>query len=248
MGSRRGGDGDGTQPPDGGLPDLPPEWGVVVIPDDLHELDRESSELRRERRRIARRNRWRRRFGLPPIDPDADAPPIGAPLLVMSITIIAAVTSLLAITLSTRPVSTPAPARTAAAASTTAHQMINLSLGQADGRLVALHDTEPAVILLLDGCQCDQLIRDTARLAPTKVTVLVVDRRVPTIPAGVHVTALADPEQALLATYGGGADQNATPSGIPAAVLVDARGTIMRSVRPATKATDFETDLVRLGS
>ena len=44
MGSLRGGDGDGRPPPDnGGLPDLPPEWGTVVVPDDLAELEREAA-------------------------------------------------------------------------------------------------------------------------------------------------------------------------------------------------------------
>src|SRR6185312_13301175 len=104
MGSLRGEDGDGRKPPNnGGLPDLPPEWGVVVIPDDPAELDRESADLRRERRRVARRARWRRRFGLPPrTDVDGDTAPIGTPLLIMAIAIVAALTSLFAITLSTR--------------------------------------------------------------------------------------------------------------------------------------------------
>src|SRR3954463_12808252 len=49
MGTRRDGNGNGW-PPDG-LPDLPPEWGTVIIPDDLSELAEESSRVRRELRR-----------------------------------------------------------------------------------------------------------------------------------------------------------------------------------------------------
>ncbi len=248
MGSRRGGDGDGMPPRDGGLPDLPPEWGVVVIPDDLHELERESTVLRRERRRLVRRNRWRRRFGLPPIDPDADTPPIGAPLLIMAITIVAAITSLLAITLSTRPAPNALTPGSAAGASTTSHRMIDLALTDQFGDTIRLNQSFPAIILLLDGCQCEQLIRDTVQHAPAKVSVLIVDRVAPAIPAGLHATALADPEQALLATYAGGPDQNASPAGVAAVVLVDTHGTVTRAIKPVSRIADFQADLGHLVS
>ncbi len=65
MGTLRGDNGGGRPPDGGGLPDLPPEWGTVVIPDDLTELDDEAAVIRRDFRRQARRNRWRRRFGRP---------------------------------------------------------------------------------------------------------------------------------------------------------------------------------------
>jgi hypothetical protein len=247
MGLRRGESGDG-RPPDDGLPDLPPEWGVVVVPDDLTELDRETSELRRQRRRVIRRNRWRRRLGLTPLDPDADMAPIGAPLFIMSITIIAALASLLAITLSSRPVQrTTTPPHEPVAAVTT-HQMINLSLPDTNGRLVPIRSSLPAVILLLDGCQCDQLIRDTAKFAPTKVTLLLVDRNAPIIPGGIHATALIDSEQALLATYGNGPDRRATPAGVAAALLVNVDGVVVRTVLPATSVSDFQADLVSLAN
>jgi hypothetical protein len=245
MGSRRGGSGDGL-PPDDGLPDLPPEWGVVVIPDDLTELDRESAELRRQHRRVTRRNRWRRRLGLAPLDPNADMAPIGAPLFIMSITIIAALASLLAITLSSRPVQkTTTPPHEPVAAVTT-HQMIDLALPDANGRSVHIRATLPALILLLDGCQCDQLIRDSVKVAPTKVTLLLVDRVAPSIPPGVHATALSDPEQALLATYGNGPDRRATPTGVVTALLVGLDGVVVRTVNPATSVSDFQADLVKL--
>lgn len=245
MASGRSGNGGGL-PPDDGLPDLPPEWGVVVIPDDLTELDRETVELRRERRRLARRNRWRGRFGLAPVDPTADAPPVGAPLLIMSIAIIAALTSLFAITLSTRSTTVPPTPKATPVAPATAQQMIDLALLDAAGQQVRLRDTLPAVILLLDGCRCDQLIEDTARLAPTKVTLLIVDRVAPIIPIGVNATALADPEQALLATYADGPDRGATPAGTAAAVLVGADGTVTLTAYPATKIADFSAQLAQL--
>jgi hypothetical protein len=100
MGTRSGGNG-GGQPPDG-LPDLPPEWGIVVIPDDPSELAQESARVRRELRRDARQRRWRRRLHLPPpkakpATDDEDAPTLGVPLLVISIAVIATLVSLFAV-------------------------------------------------------------------------------------------------------------------------------------------------------
>lgn len=245
MGSLRGDNGGEEQSPGGGgLPDLPPEWGVVVIPDDLTELDRESAELRREQRRKARRNRWRKRFGLGAA-PDGDAPPVGAPLLIMSIAIIAALTSLFAITLSTRATTIPEVKSTPAPATTP--QMIDLSLPDAQNHEVNIKQTLPAVILLLDGCTCTQLITDTVHAAPPNVTVLVVDRTAPILPTAVRATALADPEQALLATYAGGPDRAAVPAGIPTAVLVDSNGTVRATVSPATTLASFQAHLNEIG-
>lgn len=49
-----------------GLPDLPPEWGRVVVPDDASALAEEAAQLRRELRRRSSATRWRRRLGLTP--------------------------------------------------------------------------------------------------------------------------------------------------------------------------------------
>ena len=42
------------------LPDLPEEWGVIVIPDDLSELSDEVDAVRAELRMAAKPTRWRR--------------------------------------------------------------------------------------------------------------------------------------------------------------------------------------------
>ena len=68
MGTPRGGNGD-EQPPGGGGPfdgvsGLPPEWGPVIIPDDVSALSDESDAIRKQFRRDARRYRWRRRLRL----------------------------------------------------------------------------------------------------------------------------------------------------------------------------------------
>ncbi len=245
MGSLRGEDGDGRPPPDnGGLPDLPPEWGVVVVPDDLAELEREAADLRRESRRLARRNRWRRRFGLSP-KASSDSPPVGIPLLIMCIAIVAALTSLFAITFTTRTGPDVSPSSPVAAPAATA-QMVDLTLTGAGGKSVHLRQSLPAVILLLDGCSCAELIQQTAAAAPVKVKVFVVDKTVPYIPATIRATALADPNQALLAIYGSGADRATTPAAIPTALLIDHTGRVTASVSPASTVADFQTALTSL--
>jgi hypothetical protein len=246
MGSLRGEDGDGRQPPDnGGLPDLPPEWGVVVIPDDLQELENEAAEVRRQNRRSARRQRWRRRFRLAPKS-DGDSPPVGIPLLIMCIAIVAALTSLFAITFTTR--STPGPTASATAPAPAAtEQMIDLALTDVNGKPVRLREELPAVLLLLDGCPCNDLIAQTAIAAPAKVTVLVVDKTAPFIPSNVHATALGDPEQALLATYADGPDRNPTQAGVATAVLVDSHGLVTATISPAQSLTaSFQAQLAAL--
>jgi hypothetical protein len=247
MGSLRGEDGDGRPPPDkGGLPDLPPEWGVVVVPYDLAELDREAAEFRRDARRKARRARWRRRFGLAPRS-DGDAPPVGIPLLIMCIAIIAALTSLFAITFTTKPGPDPASTPTAAAP-TAAEPMVDLALDGTDGKAVRLREKLPAVILLLDGCSCSSLIQATAAATPAKVTVIVVDKAVPFVPAGARALALADPEQALLAIYADGPDRDGAPASVPTALLIDDKGTVTNTISPALSVSDFQTQLAKLAS
>jgi hypothetical protein len=240
---------EGEQPSDnGGLPDLPPEWGVVLIPDDLSELDRETSALRREQRRSARRTKWRRRFGLPAKSGNDDEnPPVGTPLLIMAIAIVAALTSLFAITLSTRTNSTTTTSSQGPGAPVVTPTMIDLSLNEADGTSVNLQKSKPAVILILDGCTCDQLIRDTVASAPAKVHVLVVDRKAPTVAASINAVSLADPQQALRATYGPGPDRNATPSADVTALLVDSAGTVVNAVKHADDINTFKEALSTLG-
>ena len=106
MGTLRGDNG-GERPPDGGgVPDLPPEWGVIVIPDDAAELDDEAATLRRDWRRAARINRWRQRLGLAPvrIGSRRNGNSLALPLLIMSIAIVATLTSLFALVWPNHPV------------------------------------------------------------------------------------------------------------------------------------------------
>ncbi|MFC7756934.1 hypothetical protein ACFQY4_01635 [Catellatospora bangladeshensis] len=99
-----------------GLPDLPPEWGEVVIPDDPAELAEEAervrAELRREAkavRRAARRAKWRRRLRLPERIDDPDQPSLVLPLVVLGIAVVITLLSLLLIAWPSLTRTTPTP-------------------------------------------------------------------------------------------------------------------------------------------
>lgn len=105
-----------------GLPDLPPEWGEVVIPDDPAELDEEAAIVRRELRRAARRARraqrlrvWRRRLHLPEQLDDPDEPSAVLPLIVLAVAVLITLIGLIAVTWSgvmhprQSPTPTPVP-------------------------------------------------------------------------------------------------------------------------------------------
>lgn len=88
--------------PPNGLPDLPPEWGKVQIPDDAAELDADAENIRRElrkeakgNRRKARRTRWRRRLHLPSRLDDPQQPSMLLPLLILGIALIITLISLI---------------------------------------------------------------------------------------------------------------------------------------------------------
>lgn len=97
-----------------GLPDLPPEWGKVQIPDDAAELDPEAEIIRRELRheaKLARRKRsrarWRRRLHLPEHIDDPQQPSILLPLLIVGIALLITLISLIIVALPS--LTTPGP-------------------------------------------------------------------------------------------------------------------------------------------
>ncbi len=237
------GGGNGERPHDGqpeGLSGLPPEWGIIVVPDDPAELATEADEIRRELRHEARQRRWRRRLGLPgTLDPDQ--PSIGLPLLIMTIAIVATLTSLFAATwprqqhsppaAKGRPVATPVP---------------DVTLIDGAGQAVELRSVVPAVVVLVDGCACARLVADVAASARPGVAVLPVDSAVPetsgTAPAG-PVRPLADPNGELRRALG-----LPTPSGT-ASVALFARGGELVKLVPSVHAVDeFRTELAALGA
>ena len=99
-----------------GLPDLPPEWGEVLIPDDASELDEEAASVRRELRKETRRtrrrlwgDRWRRRLHLPQRIDDPEEPSLFLPMLVLGIALLITLLSLLMIAWPSLIKSTPGP-------------------------------------------------------------------------------------------------------------------------------------------
>jgi hypothetical protein len=233
MGTLRGDNG-GERPPDGGgLPDLPPEWGTIVIPDNAAALDHEAELVRKEMRRWARRNRWRRRFGLPPLTQtslDDDTPALGLPLLIMSIAIIATLTSLFAIAWPSRSGQTVGLPRTnPVTAAASAVSVPDLALHDSAGTTLRLRDALPAVVLLVDGCGCAELISDTAKAIDPRVTVLAVARTVPRLPnplpAGRQVRSASDEKGTLRSTYGG-----PPPSTGVTVLLVKANGEVVMAI------------------
>ena len=239
MGSQRGGNGGGPPPNGGGLPDLPPEWGVVIIPDDPAELAQEANQVRRELRWHSRAIRWRRRLHLPAHRPDG----LGLPLLIMAVAVVATLTSLFALAwpgAGSHPARS-APLRTASAAP----KVPDLTLVAPDGTSVHLRNSLPAVVLLADGCTCADLEVATARAAPATVTVLAVGRVAPALPSplptGLHIQSVADPDGTLRAEYGG-----SPAAGGVIAILVKSTGEVLRTATGVTKVDDYATDLARL--
>lgn len=232
---------DGGGPQDG-VPDLPPEWGRIIIPDDLSALADESAEVRRELRRRARRDTWRQRLG-------GRETTLRLPLLIMSLAILATLVSLAAMAWPGTP-RRPVIQRTAAAV-TPSTAVPALDLIDIDGSPVSLRGLLPAAILLTDGCACADLVADTAATAPHDVTVITVTRRTAPTPRAntppapesgdAPVRTLADPADELR-----GHLRLGPPTTTAAVVLVGGDGEILTTVRVATTVEDFRTDLIRL--
>lgn len=254
MGDSRPDNGAGWPPDDGagGLPELPPEWGTIVIPDDASELDDEADDIRRELRREARRRRLRTLLGRHRAD---DQPTLGIPLMIMGIAILTTMISLFVVTWGR--IGTPFPTATPSApdhtTSTTANPaasdsgsapdssstssprtgLAQLVLRDESGGPVRLGNLLPAVILLVDACRCPGLVLDVAARAPAGVRVIAVGRSAPTIPSRpANVTALADPDTALPAPDGAG------PAGA-ATLVVNHDGNVVVTLPLLTRASEL---------
>ena len=240
MGDLRPNNGGGMPPDDGGgaypgdLPDFPPEWGTIVIPDDAAELDEDAHALRRELRRDSRRGRLRSAFGL--ASADQDAPSLGVPVVIMAVAVITTLLSLFVVTWDHRRSAT-APVGPGTASATDV-PLVSVTLADAGGARVQLGDVLPAVLLLVQNCDCPELIEAIAAAAPAPITVIPVDRMAPCeVGAAPNVRCLADPDGALTSRYAGAEppsteaspDLSGSPPTSPSsptitAVLVDASG------------------------
>ncbi len=231
MGDLRPNNGGGMPPEDGSgahrgdLPDFPPEWGTIVIPDDAAELDDEAAALRRELRRETRRTRLRQAFGLAPAG--ADAPSLGVPVVIMAVAVITTLLSLFVVTWDHRPSATAPVAPDGASAPATNIPLVNVTLADAAGARVQLGNVLPAVLLLVSGCDCADLIKAIAAAAPPPITILPVAKAAPcAVGTAANVRCLADPDGTLTSRYPPASGSGGPSGGSPTtrAVLVDANG------------------------
>ena len=252
-------DNGGNWPPDGGspdgLPDLPDEWGVIVVPDDLSELSEEVSAVRAELQRSQHRTRWQRftdRPGMRVLRRIGSAS-LRAPVLIISMAILVTVASLFA-SAWPGPSRPPTTQRTATTTDEAGGVLPALELIGSDGRTMPLRAQLPAVVLLTDGCLCTDLIADTSAATPASITVVTVvsgaaagqtGAAPPTNAApatgGKAVRALRDPTGELRSGLNLGA-----PDGTAAALLVNRNGVVIRKVPRTVSIEDFRPDLARL--
>lgn len=228
-------DADGHGPSEG-LPDLPPEWGRVVIPDDASALAQEAAQVRRELREAARRAARARLSALK------------LPLLVLLVAIVTTLAGLAAVTWPRPPRSadrsTPAPEPPPAAL--TGRPLPALDLVDAGQSPVPLRGLAPAMIILVDACACVAEVTQAAAAAPPEVNVVTVtgERSVPTAPArGPGVRTLADPAGGLRSFL------HLPPHPDQAvAVLVDRAGVVVRVLPDLGPAETYRADLARLAA
>ncbi|GIF09102.1 hypothetical protein [Actinoplanes siamensis] len=174
----------GGWPPDGGssdeLPDLPEEWGVIVIPDDLSELADEVEAVRAELHLAPPPNRWQRFLRRPGMRRlrRAGALLLRAPVLIVSMAILVTVASLFA-SAWPGPVRQPAAQRTSGSTAAPVRTLPALELIGSEGQAVPITGHMPVVILLVDGCDCAGLIAETAAAVDAETTVLAVSRSAP---------------------------------------------------------------------
>jgi hypothetical protein len=250
-------DNGGEWSPDGGssddLPDLPEEWGVIVIPDDLSELSDEVEAIRAELRRAGQRTRWQRFAGRPGVRRlrRIGAACLKAPVLIISMAVLVTVASLFASAWPGPPRS-PATQRTASTTNDRGESLPALELENTDGQTVPLRGQLPAVVLVTDGCDCAQFIAAATAAVRPGIAVLTVTTAAPpsaaTPPTGAApqaegktVRALRDPTGELRKNLGLG-----KPDGTAAAVLVDKTGEIIRKVVRTKSVEQFRPDLARL--
>jgi hypothetical protein len=237
-------DAEGHGPTDG-LPDLPPEWGPVVVPDDASALAGEAALLRRELRRQAARRRWQRRLRLLPRP--GGWSPLALPLLILLVAVLSTAAGLLAVTWPRSSRSTERPTVTSPAAPTelVGRPLPALDLVDARQAPVPLRGLLPAMILLVDACACADRVAEAAATAPAGVTVITVagGRTVPDAapPPGAPVRALADPAGGLRAFLNVPA-----VAGRATALLVDRSGRLVAVVPEVATVADYRAELVGL--
>ncbi|WP_433371505.1 hypothetical protein ACQPZX_47615 [Actinoplanes sp. CA-142083] len=240
------------------LPDLPEEWGVIVIPDDLSELSDEVDAVRAELRLAAKPTRWRRfanRPGMRRLRKVATAA-VRAPVLIISMAVLVTVASLFA-SAWPGPPRQPVTQRTANTTDDHIGTLPALELIGADGQTVPLRGQLPAVILLIDGCDCAGLVSDTIATVPPEIAVVTISNATATAAVkgggtpptgatpqaqGKTVRVLQDPSGSVRTEL----KISKADDGTAAALLVDKGGSIVRTVPRLAAVDEIRPDLARL--
>ena len=134
-------DNGGGWPNDGGspddLPDLPEEWGVIVIPDDLSELTDEVNAVRAELELTRPRTRWQRFAARPAVRRlrRIGAAGMRAPVLIIALAVLVTLASLFA-SAWPGPSRSPATQRTANTNDDRSDTLPALELVGTDGKTV----------------------------------------------------------------------------------------------------------------
>jgi hypothetical protein len=244
---------DGGSPDD--LPDLPAEWGTIVIPDDLSELSDEVEAVRAELRLTDPPSRWQRLARRPAVRRlrRVASTTLRAPVLIISLAVLVTVASLFA-SAWPGPPRQPTAQRTATTTTDRVSTLPALELLAPDGQAVPLRGRLPAVILLVDGCACSSLISDTIDAVGPEIAVITVSAATASASAagtpptgatpqadGKTVRTLHDPTGSLRSQLRLGA-----PDTTAAAVLVDRGSEVVRLVPRTVSVDDFRPDLARL--
>lgn len=252
----RASDNSGGWPNDGGspddLPDLPEEWGVIVVPDDLSELADEVEALRAELRVTQPRTRWERFAARPAVRRlrRAGTACVRTPVLIIVLAVLVTIASLFA-SAWPDPSRTPATQR-AAGTGDPVDTLPALELAGPDGRTVALRGRLPAVVLLTDGCDCADFVAETTAAVRPDITVVTVTSVRPsagTVPPtgatpqaqGKTVQVLRDPTGELRSSL-----RLSEPDGTAAALLVGRGGEILRTFPRTKSVEELRPHLARL--
>ncbi|MFD6567288.1 hypothetical protein [Micromonospora profundi] len=215
-----------------GLPDLPPEWGRIVVPDDASALAGEAAQIRRELRRAAGQH--------------AGHPTFALPLLVLLVAVLTTLAGLLAVTWprATRGTADrPAPSPYVPPATVAGQALPALDLVDAAQAPVPLRGLLPAMIIMVDGCPCPERVAQAAAAAPVGVAVITVAGRsvTATPPAGGSVRTLADPAGGLRSFLG----QPARPGALTA-LLVDRTGVVTQVLPDLGPVETYQDELAAL--
>jgi len=228
MGDLRNGD---SSPDDGGdsyardLPELPPEWRNIVIPDDLSGMEAEVRAVRQELRREERRRPTVRVGEREPVA-------LRVPIVIMVVAVLMALVSLFVMTWGRAPARSLPVATATAPATDSSPDLSGLILHDASGAPVALDTLVPVVILLMDRCDCPGLPAEVAAASPAAVTVVVIGLAASALPTALptNVRRLNDRTARLGPRF-------ARPSGSGAtAIIVDRAGRVVSVVHDVRRA------------